>query len=149
MKGDWKAARLIIIQHEGITRAAITRNWETTLHIAVAAKHTRFVKNLLTIMERDDLALRNQSNNTALCFAAASGIKEIAKMMVDMNPDLPLIPGNSELIPLHMAALFGHRDMVMYLYFHTDLTSLSNVQLVDLFHAIISADIFGKTIFFP
>ncbi|CAE6196810.1 unnamed protein product [Arabidopsis arenosa] len=142
MNGDWKVARPIIDQHEGIARAAITRNWETTLHIAVAAKHTRFVKNLLTRMERDDLALRNQSNNTALCFAAASGIKEIAKMMVDMNPDLPLIPGNSELIPLHMAALFGHRIMVIYLYSQTDFTSLSNVQLVDIFHAIIYADIF-------
>ncbi|EFH46574.1 hypothetical protein ARALYDRAFT_915426 [Arabidopsis lyrata subsp. lyrata] len=91
MNGDWKVARPIIDQHEGIARAAITRNWETTLHIAVAAKHTRFVKNLLTRMERDDLALKNQSNNTALCFAAASGIKEIAKMMVDMNPDLPQV----------------------------------------------------------
>ncbi|CAH8276709.1 unnamed protein product [Arabidopsis lyrata] len=59
-----------------------------------------------------------------------------------MNPDLPLIPGNSELIPLHMAALFGHRDMVIYLYSQTDFTSLSNVQLVDIFHAIIYANIF-------
>ncbi|KAL1223220.1 Ankyrin repeat-containing protein ITN1 [Cardamine amara subsp. amara] len=142
MSGDWNAARLIIDQDDGIIRAAITRNKETTLHIAVAAKHKRFVKNLLTRMEKDDLKLRNQSNNTALCFAAASGIKDIAKMMVDMNPELPLIEGNNELIPLHMAALFGHRDMVMYLYSHTDLKRLSDMQRIDLFHAIISADIF-------
>lgn len=64
-------------------------------------------------------------------------------MMVDKNEDLPMIRGNGRVTPLYMAALFGHREMVLYLYDKTDFGSLGASELVDLFHAIIGADIYG------
>ncbi|CAH2046412.1 unnamed protein product [Thlaspi arvense] len=141
LKGEWEAAKLIIDNNNDIVRAAITRNQETTLHIAAATKHKGFVKHLLTRMSKSDLALKNKDENTALCFAAASGIKEMAEMMYDKNEGLPMIRGNGKVTPLYMADLFGHREMVLYLYDKTVLGSLGDSELVNLFHAIIGADI--------
>ncbi|WZZ87243.1 hypothetical protein YC2023_115822 [Brassica napus] len=142
LKGKWKDAEVIIDRNNHIVRAAVTRNQETTLHIAAATKHKTFVKHLLTKMSKSDLALKNKDDNTAICFAAASGTKKIAEMMVDKNEDLPMIRGNGKVTPLYMAALFGHRKMVLYLYDKTDFERLGDSELVDLFHAIIGADIY-------
>ncbi|CAG7861833.1 unnamed protein product [Brassica rapa] len=142
LKGKWKDAEVIIGKNNHMVRAAVTRNQETTLHIAAATKHKTFVKHLLTKMSKSDLALKNKDDNTAICFAAASGTKKIAEMMVDKNEDLPMIRGNGKVTPLYMAALFGHREMVLYLYDKTDFGSLGASELVDLFHAIIGADIY-------
>jgi hypothetical protein len=93
-----------------------TKKRETALHIAVAAKRTAFVMELVNHMNKEDLALINKDDNTALCFAAASGIKEIAEVMVRKNEELPLMRGKMNVTPLNMAAMFGHRNMVSYLY---------------------------------
>ena len=94
-------------------------------------------------MEKEDLALKNKDENTALCFAAASGIVEIAMVMVKKNEDLPLIRGNQGKTPLYMAALFGHRDMVSYLYGVTDFESLTHQERISLLLGTISADLYG------
>nr|POF06455.1 ankyrin repeat-containing protein npr4 [Quercus suber] len=91
IKGDWKVAKDVIDKYPGIVRVAITRKWETALHIAAAAKRTAFVKELVERMNEEDLALKNKDDNTAICFAAASGIVEIAKVMVGKNRNLPMI----------------------------------------------------------
>lgn len=143
LKGEWKEAKTIIDENNHIVRAAITRNRETALHIAVATKHKSFVKHLLTRMSKSDLALKNKDENTAICFAAASGTTKMAEMMVNKNEDLPMIRGNGKVTPLYMAALFGHREMVLYLYEKTDFGRLGDFELVNLFHAIIGADIYG------
>ncbi|KAK4564343.1 hypothetical protein RGQ29_006420 [Quercus rubra] len=91
IKGDWKVAKDVIDKYPGIVRVAITRKWETALHIAAAAKRTAFVKELVERMNEEDLALKNKDDNTAICFAAASGIVEIAMIMVEKNKNLPMI----------------------------------------------------------
>ncbi|KAM3694316.1 hypothetical protein ACJW31_07G048900 [Castanea mollissima] len=91
IKGDWKAAKDVIDKDHGVVRAGITRKRETALHIAAAAKRTAFVKELVEHMEEEDLALKNKDENTAICFAAASGIVEIAEVMVKKNKNLTLI----------------------------------------------------------
>jgi len=96
LKGDWKAANGIIIEQKDIIYQKITSKSETVLHIAVAAKHEGFVRNLLGSLESNDLALRNVDGNTALCFAAASGVVEIAKMLIEKNKDLPMIRGGEK-----------------------------------------------------
>uniref|UniRef100_A0A2N9FGH4 PGG domain-containing protein n=1 Tax=Fagus sylvatica TaxID=28930 RepID=A0A2N9FGH4_FAGSY len=93
IKGDWKAAKAVINKDRGVVRVGITRKRETALHIAAAAKRTAFVKELVKYMNEEDLTLRNKDGNTAICFAAASGIVEIAMVMVEKNNNLPLIRG--------------------------------------------------------
>ncbi|PWA60786.1 Ankyrin repeat-containing protein [Artemisia annua] len=67
-------------------------------------------------MEKEDLELQNKSGNTALCLATAGGNTRMAKIMVDKNKSLLTIPGSNEMMPLYMAALFGNRGTVEYLY---------------------------------
>ncbi|KAF3961104.1 hypothetical protein CMV_014244 [Castanea mollissima] len=142
IKGDWKVAKDVIDKYPGIVRVAITRKWETALHIAAAAKRTDFVKELVNCMEKEDLALKNRDDNTAICFAAASGIVEIATIMVEKNENLPMIQGNKGMRPIHMAALFGHRKMVSYLYRFTNFGSLDRGEQISLFLGTISADLY-------
>lgn len=82
-------------------------------------------------MEPHLLQLQNKQGNTALCLAAAAGNVQVAKIMVEKNPQLLVIdspsqnigtPSNfppilyQDLKPLFFASLFGKRDMVTYLY---------------------------------
>lgn len=124
-------------------RAKLTKGSETALHIAAGAKHTMFVEKLVPWMTKDDLALKNDVENTALYFAAVSGIKRIAQVMVNKNPKLPQIRGSEGSTPLHMATLLGHREMVWYLYDKTD-PILTDGDRVRLLIAAITADLYGK-----
>uniref|UniRef100_A0A7N0U420 Uncharacterized protein n=1 Tax=Kalanchoe fedtschenkoi TaxID=63787 RepID=A0A7N0U420_KALFE len=100
IKGDWKTAKGICEVHPDIVQSRITREWETGLHIAAAARNLHFVKELVKLMTDADIALPNRINNTALCFAAASGIVEIAKEMVQRDQRFDKLARNSEALNL-------------------------------------------------
>ncbi|CAH8276001.1 unnamed protein product [Arabidopsis lyrata] len=142
LKGDWNAAKTRIDEQEDIVRQEINSNSEIALHIAVAAKHEEFVRNLIEKMHPDDLRMENKDNNTPLHFAAASGVVKIAEMLIEKDDNLPNLRGPREITPIHAAALFGRGEMVMYLYERTRIEDLSDTNLIDLFIAIISADIY-------
>ncbi|CAL9226127.1 unnamed protein product [Arabidopsis halleri] len=143
MKGDWRSAETIITRRPEIVREAITFQRETPLHIAVASKHKHFVQNLLRIMTKSDISLIDKDGNTAFCFAAASGVVEIAKLLAAKDNQISVCRGAENLTPIHIAALFGRRDMVVYLYENIDFPDLiRSGQLIPLFLAIISAEIF-------
>lgn len=144
LKGDWKSAKAFLDSNPQAVRARITRRSETALHIAAGARHITFVEELVQLMELDDLALQNKVGNTALCFAAASGITRIAEVMVNKNRELPMIRGSKGATPLYMAALVGHRDMVRYLYSVTDDDSLTQEDRIGLLVAAITANLFGE-----
>ncbi|KAI8000786.1 Ankyrin repeat-containing protein ITN1 [Camellia lanceoleosa] len=125
-------------------RARITRNSETALHIVARARHTRFVEKLVNLMKPEDLALQNKVGNTALCFAAASGIRQIAEVMVNKCKTLPSIRGSKRALPLYMAALLGHKDMVLYLYSVTEEEIINEEDRIGLLIATITANLFGQ-----
>ncbi|CAI9782234.1 unnamed protein product [Fraxinus pennsylvanica] len=93
-------------------------------------------------MDPSDLTIKNKYENTALCFAVASGITKIAELMVAKNGYLPMIRGSKGVTPLHMAALLGYRDMVWYLSSVTDSQSLTEEDYVGLLIATISSDLY-------
>ncbi|XP_050232704.1 uncharacterized protein LOC126681251 isoform X2 [Mercurialis annua] len=142
LKGDWKTAKNFLRWYPHAVRATITRGSETVLHIAAGARHTQFVKKLVKKMTPEDLALQNKVGNTALCFAAVSGITEIAKVLVNKNRHLPSIRGSQGASPLYMAALLGRRDMVWYLYSVTDDRHLSGEDRIGLLVAAITSNLF-------
>ncbi|XP_059657221.1 ankyrin repeat-containing protein At5g02620-like isoform X1 [Cornus florida] len=141
LKGDWQKAKDFLLSHPQAVSARITRGSETALHIAAGARHTGFVEELVNLMTSDDLALQNKVGNTALCFAAASGVTRIAEVMVNKNEKLPLIRGSKGALPLYVAALLGHRDMVWYLYSITK-EDLTDEDLIGLLIAAITANLF-------
>ncbi|XP_021721330.1 uncharacterized protein LOC110688878 [Chenopodium quinoa] len=144
LRGDWEAAKQILSVHSECIAARITNRGDTALHVAAVARRTEFVSRLLTLIVPENihlLALKNNIGNTALCLAAASGNVAIAKMMFHHDNELPLIRGNQRLTPLHMAALLGHREMVIYLLPLT-LIHLSHEERVFLFISTINTDLY-------
>ncbi|KAK1355208.1 PGG domain-containing protein [Heracleum sosnowskyi] len=145
LKGDWQAAKGIIGQYPQVINVSITKNYETALHIASSTKHVHFVEELVNLMQPEDLELQNKNWNTALCLAAAAGTVKIAEIMIKKNPKLLKTRGNNHMSPLMMAALFGRKDMVSYLYSKTnnmideDWTVKDRVMLL---HACMSADLY-------
>ncbi|XP_074354237.1 uncharacterized protein LOC141693129 isoform X1 [Apium graveolens] len=119
LKGDWQAAQRIIGKCPKVINVSITKNYETALHIASSTKHAHFVEKLASLMKPEDLELQNKNWNTALCLAATAGTVKIVEIMEKQKPNLLSIRGNNNMSPLLMAALFGHKDMVSYLYSKT------------------------------
>ncbi|OMO70445.1 hypothetical protein CCACVL1_18913 [Corchorus capsularis] len=142
LKGDWEKAKEFLNKHPGAANVRITKGWDTALHIAVGARHIGFVEEVVKSISVADLERRNKYNNTALCVAAASGVTRIAEAMVKKNKCLPGIRGNKGVTPLYIAALFGHRDMVWYLYKVTDADDLSREDYIGLLIATITTDLF-------
>ncbi|XP_027338572.1 ankyrin repeat-containing protein At5g02620-like isoform X2 [Abrus precatorius] len=142
MRGDWDKANVFLNLHPGAERARISRGWETALHISAGAKHIKFVEELIKRMRSKDLEIQDKDNNTALCFAAISGVTKIAKLMVEKNRNLPGIRGSEGVTPLYIATLLGQKDMVWYLYSVTNHEDLNTEDYFSLLIAAISTDLY-------
>ncbi|KAI7755700.1 hypothetical protein M8C21_028302, partial [Ambrosia artemisiifolia] len=122
IKCDWKAAKAILDKKPELVRYSLTETGETALHIAASIKRSKhvekFVKNLVNMMEKEDLEYQNENNNTALYLAAANGNIKTVRIMVEENQSLTTIPGGDGRImfPLYAAALYGNYEVVKYLY---------------------------------
>ncbi|XP_035539635.1 uncharacterized protein LOC118344010 [Juglans regia] len=146
LKGDWPAAKEGLDKYPEAVTYSITRHGDKVLHIAAAAEHTGFLKELVKRMNRNELALKNFHENTAICFAAASGLVPIAEELVKNNKELPMIRGSKGMTPLCMAVLQGRRNMVAYLYSVTALIRLTPLERIDILVACISNDLYGTNI---
>ncbi|CAL5346559.1 unnamed protein product [Camellia sinensis] len=142
LNGDWEKAKEFIRLHPSALYARITKGQETVLHIAAGARQTKFVEELVKLMDMKDLKLQNKHDNTALCFAAASGNTRIAEVMVKKNINLPAVRGSKGLTAVHMAALLDHRDMVLFLCSMTRDEDLTKEDFIGLLVATISSDLY-------
>ncbi|KAJ6331920.1 hypothetical protein OIU76_010323 [Salix suchowensis] len=141
LSGDWDTAEGIYKLFPGEVNARINKRGETALHIAAAAEHTHFVKQLVGKMSTEALYFRNNAGNTAFCFAAISGVEAIAKVMMDKKRDLAMARGRGNLLPIYMAAQLGHRRMVSYLYDETN-KLLTEGDRIALLVALINSDMY-------
>uniref|UniRef100_A0A9I9CEJ2 PGG domain-containing protein n=1 Tax=Cucumis melo TaxID=3656 RepID=A0A9I9CEJ2_CUCME len=143
LKGDWEKAESILKADTSWSVSNyITRDNETALHIAAGAKHVEFVEKLIDIMTLDDMAIINTHGNTALCFAATSGVVRIAELMVKKNKDLPLIRGFGNATPLFMAISYQRKQMASYLFSVTDRKQLTSQDQIELLIATIHSDFY-------
>lgn len=143
LRNDWVAAQTIISKDREILLTAITRAEETVLHVAAGAKHLQFVKNLLNLMDEDEVALQDCNGNTAFSLAVASGSLEIVTTLMQKNAQLPLIRGGQEETPLYMAALFGHAEIASLLYPKT-MAILDQQEWIGIFFTCVRFDLYGK-----
>lgn len=143
LKGDWKTAKSIFAIDSSTVTMKITDAEETALHIAAAAKHISFVENLVELTSSSDLAITNEKGNTALAFAAASGVVRIAKVMVDKNPNLPNLHDPHKPTPLLMAVAYKRKDMASFLFYKTNFEALDTSEQIELLIATISTDYYG------
>ncbi|KAB2610752.1 ankyrin repeat-containing protein [Pyrus ussuriensis x Pyrus communis] len=122
--GRWETARDFHIQHPEAVRVRHPFSGKTALHIAVEAGHVDIVRELVSLMEEDDLEIKSTEDVTALAIAAMKGITEMAECMVTKNKKLLSIPGVGNHIPLVLACACGHWHVARYLYSVTPLEDL-------------------------
>ncbi|KAK2995484.1 hypothetical protein RJ640_016840, partial [Escallonia rubra] len=118
-EGDGKSISRYVPLHKAAlaVRAKITADGETALVVAVQSKkRNAFVKKLLEKMLLPDVALTENNGATALHFAAMTGNIEAAKLLVKKDPKLPNVEDFNKALPINRAAIFGRREMVLYLF---------------------------------
>ncbi|XP_060195687.1 uncharacterized protein LOC132624937 [Lycium barbarum] len=131
LKDNWRIAEPILKKDPSFATRRMSEGGETVLHIATAAGSTKFLEELMKLMEPGDLELRNIDGNTAFCFAAALNLVEIAKAMIERNPNLPNIRGEDDALPITGVASVGNKDMVSCLFEVTSLDELEQLKLLE------------------
>ncbi|KEH37402.1 uncharacterized protein [Medicago truncatula] len=116
LNGNWPAAKRILDEDDKLKNAAIANGCPTLLHIAAGANRIHFVKELLSILDDNDIALQDMKGNTAFCFAAAAGNIEIVDLLLDRNSQLPVIRDGKGYTPIQYAALQGRCKTTWHLY---------------------------------
>ncbi|KAL9451002.1 hypothetical protein AB3S75_012700 [Citrus x aurantiifolia] len=144
LKGDCNEAKRILgDDHRSMLRAAVTKGYQTILHVATGAKQTNFVKQMVELTGHDNLlTLQDENGNTAFCFAAAVGSVEIAQFMLQRNPNLLTIRGGGQMTPLYIAALFGQSKMASFLYRQNE-DNLEPDDLENTFFVSIETGLYG------
>ncbi|XP_007048307.2 PREDICTED: uncharacterized protein LOC18611803 isoform X1 [Theobroma cacao] len=117
--GDLEATKKILDQHPSALSSSLSADGDTALHIAVLAGHVEIVEELVGHMSAQEIAVKQKFGSTALNFAAVGGVTEIAELLLKKNRELLTITNEYDQIPLVVAALYGHRNLVQYLYEET------------------------------
>lgn len=116
LKGDWKEGKKFLDKDKEAIAAIINCSAQTALHVAVeTGKSNYFVKKLLEYPMPDEALLSQSGVGTALHIAAVVGNREAARILVNKNPDLLYITNKRDKLPVHLAALVGHKDTLVYL----------------------------------
>ncbi|XP_049371543.1 ankyrin repeat-containing protein NPR4-like [Solanum verrucosum] len=132
VEDNWRLAEQIFNKDPSFVRQTISDQLGTILHIAATTKSTRFVRELMKLIEVSDLEVKNKYGNTAFFLAAGSGFIEIVKAMRGKNENLPNIRGYQERLPITLAALKGYKAMVSYLFEVTSFDVIQQQERLDL-----------------
>ncbi|XP_076896773.1 uncharacterized protein LOC143549871 [Bidens hawaiensis] len=118
--GDWETAKIIFDKRPDLVSTDVNNYLGTTLHVAATSEETKlslnFMKNLVNIMTREQLELKNKHDNTAFSIASSSGKDKMAFIMMEKNRNLLNIRGNNGYLPLSIAAITGTDNIVKCLY---------------------------------
>ncbi|KAD2804932.1 hypothetical protein E3N88_38309 [Mikania micrantha] len=126
--GDWETGKVILDKSPDFVRdIGPWKDLGTTLHMATTPDETKFtlnfIKNLVHMMNMEDLEIKNKYSNTAFWLACFSGKTKMAMIMMEKNPSLPDIRGNNELLPLSVCAVTGTHELVKFLYKYSQKTT--------------------------
>ncbi|KAK6943523.1 protein of unknown function DUF4219, partial [Dillenia turbinata] len=97
-------------------RSWITPYRHTILHSATMQQQEDIVKDLAKKLTPEDLKQRVDTGDTALILAACVGNEKIARYLAESCPELVTMGNIDGDIPLVVAANFGHKSTVWYLY---------------------------------
>ncbi|KAK9291521.1 hypothetical protein L1049_019469 [Liquidambar formosana] len=142
--GDWEAAKDFLEAHPDSVRAKISSRDDTALHVAILAGHGKIVDELLNLMTPEDLELKNEIG-TVLSTVSISDKTKMAKALVNKNANLVGIVDVRGQLPIVVAAIYGRKDMVEYLYSVTPMDMLSpkyGLNGVTLLNCLITAEIY-------
>lgn len=149
LKGDWETAKRFLDKDRSMLHVGLTFGGDTVIQVATNAKCTPFVKEILEYMTAEELVIGNFVKDVPLHNAAASGVVEIAELLVvQKNNNLPMFRGFDDFIPFGTAKQFGHKAMAQYLFGVTNFDHLNEKERSRLFFNTLSCDMDGMTTFF-
>ncbi|KAL5842951.1 hypothetical protein ACOSQ3_013554 [Xanthoceras sorbifolium] len=141
LKGDWEIAKRIIDKDPEALTAKISMVSMTVLHVAGYSCNSKFVEKLVEKMTPEQVAVVDVNGNTALHYAAFTGVVNVAKALLRKNPNLTEVQGSQGFIPLLSAVVHGAakgKEMASFLATQTKnpfLEATSTHLLLELTHA--------------
>ncbi|RID63312.1 hypothetical protein BRARA_E02329 [Brassica rapa] len=124
--GNLEATKDFLDRNPEAITASLTSNGDRPIHKAVLSGHIKIVEEIVKRIHHpvEELVIKNDDGYTALAYAATGGIVRIAECLVKKCPRLVSVRNAKEHIPIVLASLYGHKDLVRYLYSHTLLSDL-------------------------
>ncbi|THG05414.1 hypothetical protein TEA_006642 [Camellia sinensis var. sinensis] len=114
LEGDWERVKEFYKSHPGAETDSITESKDTALMVGVMSEQKiEFIKNQVEF-GRVDLRRVNKEGNTALHEAAIAGHLKAAKFLVLEDRSLLSICNSDGYLPLHLAAAYGQREILIY-----------------------------------
>lgn len=141
----WHQAKSIYDEDLDMVRIPLTASGDTALHVAVSAKSTTFVEELVKLMTLEDMQIQNVDKNTAFCMGAITGNGDFFQIMIGKNENLPVIPGHDGMLPVHLAVLTGYHKIVQDLSSENLLQKMDLKDVERLFFMTINSSMYGKT----
>ncbi|KAL2533231.1 Ankyrin repeat family protein [Abeliophyllum distichum] len=117
----------------------ITASGETALMVAIKGGHGHIIKKLVSLTPPELLAFKEDFGNTALHVVAEFDNVKTAQLLVNKNHELLNICNRREILPIHLAAMRGHREMTSYLF---------SVGMKDEIHSSLLKDADGEKLVF-
>ncbi|KAJ0086637.1 hypothetical protein Patl1_08116 [Pistacia atlantica] len=125
VNGDQRSIEKFFGRYPETVSARIATDGGTALHTAALHRHDNLVELLVPLMPQEDLELRTTSGATALHIAATGKSVEMAEAMVKKNKKLLSLKDDNRYIPVCIAALYGDKRMLRYLYSETSAEELN------------------------
>ncbi|KAJ0018606.1 hypothetical protein Pint_12299 [Pistacia integerrima] len=119
----------------------------TAFCLAAVSGNVELAQVMMNKMKKEDLTTKKGAGKTAYCLSVESQKVELPNMIeesrnladvLERSRNLAMIRGRNEMLPLYMAALFGHKEMVQFLYEATDDKSLYDNDRIELLITLIS-----------
>lgn len=110
------------------------------------------MQKLVNKMKREDMECVDVYGQTPLMVATIIGNIDAAKLLVYKNPDLLYIPDAGGLLPVHIAAQYGQKSILLYLLKVTSNDNPSPFAYesgAKLLAKIIEAEFYGKLQLWP
>ncbi|KAJ0024892.1 hypothetical protein Pint_07973 [Pistacia integerrima] len=125
VNGEQRSIEKFFGRYPETVSARIATDGGTALHTAALHRHDNLVELLVPLMPQEDLELRTTSGATALHIAATGKSVEMAEAMVKKNKKLLSLKDDNGYIPVCIAALYGEKHMLRYLYSETSAEELN------------------------
>ncbi|CAN8269081.1 unnamed protein product [Cochlearia groenlandica] len=126
--GNLESTQAFLNRNPDALTASLTSNGDRPIHKAVLSGQIKIVEEIVRRTHDQNqeqvLEIKNDNGYTALTYAATGGIVRIAECLIDKSPGLVSVRNAKEHIPIVVASLYGHKDLVRYLYKHTPLSDL-------------------------
>ncbi|XP_031247663.1 ankyrin repeat-containing protein NPR4-like [Pistacia vera] len=123
----------------------------TAFCLAAVSGNVELAQVMMNKMKKEDLTTKKGAGKTAYCLSVESQKVELPNMIeestnladvLERSRNLAMIRGRNEMLPLYMAALFGHKEMVQFLYEATDDKSLYDNDRIELLITLISKGLY-------